>query len=122
MTVYDPYNVVVVPFPFTDKAKQKPRPALVISSRAFNANQGHVILLPRCEAGSHNEQRHVVAGRKRMAGDRCRCQLRSASMLAAICATMRSTSLMSSASAMMRITGSVPEARTTSRPQPFSSV
>ncbi len=45
MTVYDPYNVVVVPFPFTDKAKQKPRPALVISSRAFNTNQGHVILL-----------------------------------------------------------------------------
>jgi len=45
MTIYEPFDVVVVPFPFTDKAKQKPRPALVISSRAFNAAHGHVILL-----------------------------------------------------------------------------
>jgi mRNA interferase MazF len=45
MTVYEPFDVVVVPFPFTDKAKQKPRPALVISSRAFNADHSHVILL-----------------------------------------------------------------------------
>ena len=45
MTIYDPFDVVVVPFPFTDKAKQKPRPALVVSSRAFNAAHGHVILL-----------------------------------------------------------------------------
>jgi mRNA interferase MazF len=45
MTVYDPFDVVVVPFPFTEKAKQKPRPALVISSRTFNAAHDHVILL-----------------------------------------------------------------------------
>ena len=45
MTIYDPFDVVTVPFPFTDKAKQKPRPALVISSRSFNAAQDHVILL-----------------------------------------------------------------------------
>jgi mRNA interferase MazF len=45
MTIYDPFDVVVVPFPFTDKAKQKPRPALVISRRNFNASHGNVILL-----------------------------------------------------------------------------
>ncbi len=45
MTIYDPFDVVVVPFPFTDKAKQKPRPALAISSRSFNASHGQVILL-----------------------------------------------------------------------------
>jgi len=45
MTIYDPYDVVVVPFPFTDKAKQKPRPALVISGRTFNSSHDHVILL-----------------------------------------------------------------------------
>jgi len=44
MTIYDPFDVVAVPFPFTDKAKQKPRPALVISSRGFNAARDHVIL------------------------------------------------------------------------------
>lgn len=45
MTIYDPFDVVVVPFPFTDKAKQKPRPALAVSSRAFNIGHQHVILL-----------------------------------------------------------------------------
>ncbi|MGO8952752.1 MAG: type II toxin-antitoxin system PemK/MazF family toxin [Rhodomicrobium sp.] len=45
MTIYDPFDVVIVPFPFTDKAKQKPRPALVVSSRSFNAGHDHVILL-----------------------------------------------------------------------------
>ncbi len=45
MTIYDPFDVVVVPFPFTDKAKQKPRPALVISTRSFNSDHEHVILL-----------------------------------------------------------------------------
>jgi mRNA interferase MazF len=45
MTIYDPFDVVVVPFPFTDKAKQKPRPALVISSQHFNARHDAVILL-----------------------------------------------------------------------------
>ena len=44
MTIYDRFDVVVVPFPFTDKAKQKPRPALVISSRHFNASHDFVIL------------------------------------------------------------------------------
>jgi len=45
MTIYDPFDVVIVPFPFTDNAKQKPRPALVMSSRGFNAGHDHVILL-----------------------------------------------------------------------------
>jgi mRNA interferase MazF len=36
----EPGDVVVVPFPFTEKAGQKRRPALVLSRRAFNA-RGH---------------------------------------------------------------------------------
>ncbi len=54
MTIYDPFDVVVVSFPFTDKSKQKPRPALVISSRAFNRVHGHVILL-MITTGAHTQ-------------------------------------------------------------------
>jgi mRNA interferase MazF len=52
MTVYDPFDVVVVPFPFTDRARQKRRPALVISSRDFNTSHDVVILLMITTAAS----------------------------------------------------------------------
>jgi len=38
----DPWDVVVVPFPFTDRSAAKRRPALTISNRAFNS-QGHSV-------------------------------------------------------------------------------
>jgi len=41
--IYDPWEAVVVPFPFTEKAGAKRRPALVLSTRAFNEN-GHTLL------------------------------------------------------------------------------
>jgi mRNA interferase MazF len=44
MATYEPYDVVVVPFPFTDRETQKRRPALVLSSAAFQKETGHVIL------------------------------------------------------------------------------
>ena len=40
--ICDPYDVVVVPFPFTDQTKTKRRPALIISQKIFNQN-GHSI-------------------------------------------------------------------------------
>lgn len=39
----DVWQVVVVPFPFTDRATAKRRPALVLSARAFNRH-GHSVL------------------------------------------------------------------------------
>ncbi len=39
----DPWQVVVVPFPFTDRAATKRRPAVVLGTRAFN-RQGHSVL------------------------------------------------------------------------------
>lgn len=42
---YDAFDVVVVPFPFTDRAAAKRRPALVLSdAAAFNAAIRHVVL------------------------------------------------------------------------------
>lgn len=42
---YKKYDVVVVPFPFTDSAAQKRRPALVLSSHvAFNGPIGHSVM------------------------------------------------------------------------------
>src|SRR5260221_8947844 len=42
-TICDPWDVVVVPFPFTDRRDAKRRPALCLSARSFNRN-GHVVL------------------------------------------------------------------------------
>jgi mRNA interferase MazF len=39
----DVWQVVVVPFPFTDRATTKRRPALVMSARTFN-RRGHSVL------------------------------------------------------------------------------
>lgn len=39
----DPWQVVVVPFPFTDRATTKRRPALVLSAKEFNRH-GHSVL------------------------------------------------------------------------------
>lgn len=42
---YDRFDVVIVPFPFTDKAQVKRRPALVVSGNAaFNKKSGHSVL------------------------------------------------------------------------------
>ena len=42
-TTFDQFDTVVVPFPFTDKAAIKRRPALTISTRDFNASHQHAI-------------------------------------------------------------------------------
>ena len=41
--ICDRWDVVVVPFPFSDKAAEKRRPALVLSNTTFNAT-GHTVL------------------------------------------------------------------------------
>lgn len=41
---YKPYDVLVVPFPFTDGATVKRRPALVLSAEPFQDRAGHLVL------------------------------------------------------------------------------
>lgn len=40
---YKQWNIVVVPFPFVDVAKSKPRPALIISKAEFGKDTGYHI-------------------------------------------------------------------------------
>jgi len=43
--VYNTWDVVAVPFPFTDKQANKKRPALVINKPEYQCKTGHLILL-----------------------------------------------------------------------------
>ena len=47
----EPFDVVVVPFPFTDREAERRRPALVVSSPAFNAQHDQSILAMITSAG-----------------------------------------------------------------------
>ena len=41
--IFDQWDVVTVPFPFIDMPVSKNRPALVMSSRMFNDENGHTV-------------------------------------------------------------------------------
>ena len=47
----EPFDVVVVPFPFTDREAARRRPALVVSSPDFNASHDQSILAMITSAG-----------------------------------------------------------------------
>ena len=50
---YERFDVVVVPFPFTDSATSKRRPALVLSNaRGFNLPAGHSVMAMITSAGN----------------------------------------------------------------------
>lgn len=45
IVTYDPFSIVIVPFPFTDKPHTKRRPALVLSNTHHQKETGHITLL-----------------------------------------------------------------------------
>lgn len=46
MMPIEPGDVLLVPFPFTDQTAVKQRPAVVLSSRAYNLAHPDIILAP----------------------------------------------------------------------------
>jgi mRNA interferase MazF len=43
-TIFEQFEIAVVPFPFVDAPRKKPRPALILSVREFNRRNGHTLL------------------------------------------------------------------------------
>lgn len=52
--IYDLCSVIVTPFPFTDIKAKKRRPALVISTREYQAKTGHAAMLMITSAKHNN--------------------------------------------------------------------
>lgn len=60
MTVLAPFAVVVVPFPFVDRATTRRRPALVLSTETFNRSHPAVLLAMITTARSSDWASDVV--------------------------------------------------------------
>jgi mRNA interferase MazF len=43
-TIFEQFEIAIVPFPFVDAPRTKPRPALVLSVKTFNRSNGHTLL------------------------------------------------------------------------------
>ncbi len=72
---FEPLDVVVVPFPFTDRQAVKRRPALVISSADFNEAHDHSILAMITSAGTEWPSDVAIRG-WRKAGLNVPCKIR----------------------------------------------
>jgi len=61
MTAFERFDVLTALFPFLDIPVRKPRPVLVLSTRAFNAEHGHIIgAMITTGADSHWPSDHVI--------------------------------------------------------------
>lgn len=73
---YELFDVVVVPFPFTDRRAAKRRPALVVSSAEFNSGHEQTILAMITSSGGESWQSDVGLQDWREAGLNVPCRVR----------------------------------------------
>ena len=73
---FRPFDVVVVPFPFADRPAVKRRPAVVVSSAAFNGRHDQVILAMVTSARQSNWPSDVHLQDWRGAGLSVACRVR----------------------------------------------
>jgi mRNA interferase MazF len=73
---FEPFAVVVVPFPFTDRPAAKRRPALVVSASEFNDAHGQVILAMITTARRSDWPSDVPLRDWRKAGLTTQCRVR----------------------------------------------
>jgi len=71
----EPGDVVVVPFPFVDRAGTRRRPALVVSKRSFN-DEGHTVLAMITSSSRATWPGDVVITDLESAGLRVACRVR----------------------------------------------
>jgi mRNA interferase MazF len=69
------WDVVIVPFPFTNQAGSKRRPALVLSAAGFN-RRGQVVLAMITTAGHHPWPGDVTISNLKAAGLNAACLVR----------------------------------------------
>jgi mRNA interferase MazF len=69
------WDVVAVPFPFTDKPEAKRRPALVLSNAEFNSS-GHTVLAMITTKGHHPWPGDSNINEYSVAGLNLQCQVR----------------------------------------------
>ena len=73
---FDAFDVVVVPFPFTDKGGSRRRPALVVSTGDFNRRHDQVVLAMVTTAQSSDWASDVMLERWAEAGLSTGCRVR----------------------------------------------
>jgi len=76
MTIYEPWSVVDVPFPFIDKDFSKRRKALVVSSESYGRDTGATILVMITSAENSTWKSDVAIGKYSEAGLRKPCVVR----------------------------------------------
>ncbi len=58
--IYNSWDTVLVPFPFTDRKVNKKRPALVINKPDYQINTGHLVLLMITSAKNSNWNNDII--------------------------------------------------------------
>ncbi len=75
-TIFEPFEIAIVPFPFVDLPKTKPRPALVLSVDRFNRQNGHTLLAMITTAGHSSWPSDYAIEDLRPTGLRIACVVR----------------------------------------------